>query len=162
MSNRLTFVVAALAFFSLSETVAADPKPNPVKKPQPLPVAPLPRIVPPRNETEEQKQQRACHECKRLEEAINSYVTHPKNPGKTYGDKLPTSPNDLINPPFGAASLLPRGKEELIDPWGQPYEYRLNSDRDGNTFVLIYTRSDKDATPISQYGIGDPAYPRDK
>src|SRR5687768_11782014 len=56
--------------------------------------------------------------CKSLAMAIEKYVENEANTKHEF----PTTLHDLVEPPFGGPSFLRHGEEELLDPWGKPYE----------------------------------------
>ena len=157
MSNSIRFGCgfACLILLGGLGELMAHPllEPPPAKAKTPLPVAPPPRVV-----TEKQKMERAQIGCQRLADALAAYVNHPKNPGKNFEEKLPSSPTDLLKPPFGAVSFLPNGQADFLDPWGQVYLVELRTKKDGTTYVYFYTRAE-DGTPISQFGIDKKSLP---
>jgi hypothetical protein len=53
----------------------------------------------------------------------------------------PESMNELVNPPDGGRPYLQRGEGELIDPWGQRYEYAIRSNEQGEERAVIWTTS---------------------
>jgi hypothetical protein len=84
-----------------------------------------------------------------LATAVEAYAACESN--KTH--ELPSSLNDLVNPPFGGTSFLRHGERELIDLWGKPFQYERRLTAGGKESVLIWTTT-PGGTPISQYGIG--------
>jgi hypothetical protein len=91
--------------------------------------------------------------AKNLADACEAYFTHFDTQ-----NQYPKTLADLVNPPFGKGSFLKHGQQDLIDPWGQPYQYELRTGSDGEPFPFIFTRSDKGVV-ISQFGIGPQAEP---
>lgn len=103
------------------------------------------------------KQGRAQLACKDLETAIEAYIQHPANTKHEF----PTTLNDLFEPPFGGRPFLRNGRDDLIDPWGKPYEMERVKRSDGTEYALVKTTA-PDGTPISQHGIGENAKPSAK
>ncbi len=99
--------------------------------------------------------------CQTVDKAIKAYQINPQNPGQTYEERLPEKQIDLVKPFGGTASLLEAGERELIDPWGKRYEFERRTRADGTVFIVVRTTA-PDGTPISQYGIGEHAEPRNK
>jgi hypothetical protein len=56
--------------------------------------------------------------------ACEAYYAHPKSK-KTYPDQLA----NLLTPPFGGSSFLKNGTEDLIDPWGGPFQLGIDTTR---------------------------------
>jgi hypothetical protein len=92
-----------------------------------------------------EKANRALAGCQRIDAAIYRFAAHERN----HEVELPRSLQELISPPFGAPSFLSNGPADLIDPWGNPYQF----ERRGDTWI-VFTR-DPDGMPVSQFGIGD-------
>jgi hypothetical protein len=100
------------------------------------------------------KKDQAIRGCKGLASACEAWATHPANEGR-----LPQGLIELVTPGFGS-SFLKNGVEPLVDPWGQRYRMRVVKDATGNEFTLITTTA-PDGTPISQFGIGEAATPKE-
>lgn len=97
---------------------------------------------------EDARKNSAQLECKGLSEAAESYRLNPQS-----GNEYPESLMALLRPPFGGTSFLKNGQDDLVDPWGNQYQYQLIQGADGAMMPLVYTTS-KDGTSISQYGSG--------
>jgi general secretion pathway protein G len=97
---------------------------------------------------EDARKSRAQLQCKSLAQTIEAYYLNPQS-GNTYPENL----QQLLQPPFGGTSLLKNGQDDLIDPWGQPYQVQFVQGNDGSQQPLVHTTA-KDGTPISQYGAG--------
>ncbi len=92
---------------------------------------------------------------KQLSRAIEMYINSPCSSAPGF----PTSLNDLLTPPCHQQSLLRNGVEDLIDPWGKPYELEIMTGPDDTERWLVKTTA-PDGTPISQFGIGEAAKPK--
>jgi general secretion pathway protein G len=99
---------------------------------------------------EDARKGRAQLACQGISSAVEAYKSNPAN---TMSEE-PSQPSDLLNPPFGGTAFLKNGQQDLIDPWGQPYQFQKVQQGDGNDVIMVFTRSPKDGTPISNYGIG--------
>jgi general secretion pathway protein G len=108
---------------------------------------------------EDAKKARAQLGCTGLAQAIEAYTTNPQNPGLSDQDKLPQSPQSLVQPPFGGQSFLRNGSADTYDPWGKQYSFQQQSRSDGTTYILVTTAA-PDGTQISQFGIGQNAQPK--
>lgn len=97
--------------------------------------------------------------CVKINNAAKAYAINPENPGQTDLEKWPAKPDDLVVVPFGGRSFLEGGKADLVDPWGKAYRLEPRVDAAGNPFMFVSTTA-PDGTPISQYGIGPNAEPR--
>lgn len=97
--------------------------------------------------------------CETINKAIKAYQMSPANPGQADEEKLPNSPQDLIQPFGTGASLLEGGQNDLLDPWGKPYQFERRARQDGTAFIVVRTTA-PDNTPITQYGQGPNAEPR--
>jgi hypothetical protein len=69
-----------------------------------------------------------------LETACEAYRANPQS-----GNALPRALNDLAAPPFGGASFLRNGAADLLDPWGQPYKYKVVPAQNGFPLPYIWT-----------------------
>lgn len=98
---------------------------------------------------EDARKGRAQLACQGIASAIEAYKSNPAN---TLSEP-PTQLSDLLQPPFGGTGFLKNGQDDLLDPWGQQYQFKQTTQGDGSEITLVYTIS-KDQTPISQYGIG--------
>lgn len=90
--------------------------------------------------------------CKGLANACEAYYTNPSS-NNTYPQTL----QDLVQPSFGG-SLLKNGQQDILDPWGKPYTYELQTLNDGQQVPYVHTKSN-DGIEISQYGVGPMAQP---
>jgi general secretion pathway protein G len=99
---------------------------------------------------EDARKGRAQLQCRSLATACEAYKNNAANPMS----EDPTNPGQLLQPPFGGTSFLKNGQEDLIDPWGQEYQFRPFTQGDGTTIIQVVTHSKHDGTPISQFGIG--------
>lgn len=162
---RAVAILALLGIIGCSKTpepVAQAPKesPSPAPKSEPAPAArePSKGSVPSFSEAQERiaeaKRNTALLGCKSISIAVDAYRLSPSNPDGS----LPSAPTDLVNPPFGGPSFLRNGQKDLLDPWGNPYQFKLQTRKDGVEVVLISTTA-PDGTPISQHGIGEKATP---
>jgi general secretion pathway protein G len=93
--------------------------------------------------------------CQSLATAVEAYVQNSDNPKHEFPAKLA----DLLEPPFGGPSFLRNGAQDLLDPWGKPYQMELVRRSDGTEYLLIKTTA-PDGREFSQYGIGKKARPR--
>lgn len=105
------------------------------------------------------KKSKAQLGCVTIEKAIKSYQIDPANPGVMDEEKLPNSPQDLIQPFGSASSKLEGGNNDLLDPWGKQYQFERRTRADNTVYIVVYTMA-PDNTKISQYGIGPNAEPR--
>src|SRR5438105_2622731 len=94
--------------------------------------------------------------CSSIATAIEAYINNKDN--KQH--EPPTVLRDLVEPPFGGPSFLRNGAADSLDPWGKPYEMERVRRADGTEYILVKTTA-PDGTPISQFGIGRNATPRD-
>jgi general secretion pathway protein G len=97
---------------------------------------------------EDARKSRAQLGCRGLAQAVEAYYTNPQS-----GNQYPSSLQELLTPPFGGTSFLKNGQEDLVDPWGKPYQFQFIQGQDGAQMPLVYTNA-PDGTPISQYGAG--------
>ena len=97
---------------------------------------------------ETSKKNTAQLDCQGISQAIESYRLNPQS-----GNEFPETLMHLVTPPFGGTSLLKNGQEDLLDPWGNQYQYQLIEGADGAMMPLVYTTA-PDGTSISQYGAG--------
>lgn len=100
----------------------------------------------------EAKKGTAVTGCATIAKAIDSYVMSSSNPGTTDEEKMPQSPESLINPGW-STSFLPDGQQSLIDPWGKQYQFKQANKEDGTPYIIVFTTA-PDGTPISQHGAG--------
>ena len=103
---------------------------------------------------EDAKKSRAQLGCRGIAQAIEAYKSNPAN---TMNED-PTDLGQLLNPPFGGTAFLKNGQQDLIDPWGQPYQLRPYTQGDQSEILLVYTQSKNDSVKISQFGIGDASH----
>jgi general secretion pathway protein G len=101
---------------------------------------------------DEAKKGTAVTGCVTLDKAINSYFISSGNPGISDDDKLPSSPEQLVNPGW-STSFLPDGHQSLLDPWGKQYQFTRSQREDGTPYIIVHTNA-PDGTPISQHGVG--------
>jgi general secretion pathway protein G len=97
---------------------------------------------------EDARKSKAQLGAKGLEQAVMAYYANPQS-----GNNYPENLNELLAPPFGGSSFLKNGQEDLIDPWGKPYQFQFITGQDGAQMPLVYTTA-PDGTPISQFGAG--------
>jgi hypothetical protein len=95
------------------------------------------------------KKSKAQLGCTGIAQAVEAYMSNPDNTKH----EPPRTLNDLVQPPFGGPSFVRNGAQDLLDPWGNPYQMQLRKRSDGSQFILISTFA-PDGTPISQCGIG--------
>lgn len=101
----------------------------------------------------EAKKGTAITGCVTVSKAIDSYTTSVSNPGVSDEERLPQSPEALVNPGW-STSFLPDGERSLIDPWGNRYQFQNSVKDDGITqYILVYTTA-PDGTKVSQFGAG--------
>jgi general secretion pathway protein G len=108
---------------------------------------------------EDAKKARAQLGCTGLAQAIEAYTNNPMNTGLTDQEKLPQSPQNLVQPTFGGQSFLRNGANDTVDPWGKQYSFQPQTRGDGTTYILVTTTA-PDGTQISQFGIGQNAQPK--
>jgi hypothetical protein len=147
------------AYFLLREKPPETAKTEPPKQEPSRPESPkqeLPAIVDP----EAARKNKALLDCTSIATAIEAYTQCPQNPGITEEQKMPSGPLDLLNPPFGGPSFLRNGQPDLLDPWGNPYQFQTRTRKDNTSYILVTTTA-PDQTPISQFGIGENAKPRE-
>lgn len=70
-----------------------------------------------------------------LKQACQAYALNPANAGNEYPKRL----GDLVEPPFGGASLLRNGIPDLIDPWGRVYRYEVVKAADGTETPRVWS-----------------------
>lgn len=87
-----------------------------------------------------------------IAKAIDAYAISSSNPGVSDEEKLPQSPDNLVNPGW-STSFLPDGQQSLLDPWGKPYTFQNANKDDGSPYILVVTTA-PDGTKISQHGAG--------
>lgn len=108
---------------------------------------------------DESRKTKAQLGCVTLDKAIKAYVMSPQNPGVTDEEKLPTGPQDLVQPFGGSTSFLDNSAADLRDPWGKDYQFQRQNKPDGTVYILVTTQA-PDGTQITQYGQGANAVPR--
>jgi general secretion pathway protein G len=108
----------------------------------------VPRIL------EDVKKSRAHTSAVNLAKMCEAYKINPANPTGDY----PSSPQELLQPPFGGASYLTNGMEDLNTPWGQQFSLEPQQKPDGTLYMLVHTTA-PDGTPVSNFGIGPKAKP---
>lgn len=108
---------------------------------------------------EDAKKSKAQLGCTSIAQAIEAYMNSPQNGGVTDDQKMPSSPQDLVQPTFGGPSFLRNGISDTLNPWGQPYQFDRQPRSDGTMYILVHTTA-PDGTQISQFGIGPNAVPR--
>lgn len=101
---------------------------------------------------DEAKKGTAVTGCVTISKAIDSYTMSSSNPGNTDEEKMPTAPEQLVNPGW-STSFLPDGHQSLLDPWGKQYEFRPSTREDGHSYIIVCTHA-PDGTMISQHGSG--------
>ncbi|MFM8274143.1 MAG: type II secretion system protein GspG [Gemmata sp.] len=100
----------------------------------------------------EAKKGTAVTGCVTISRAIDSYYASVSNPGTSDEEKLPPSPESLVNPGW-STSFLPDGERSLLDPWGKRYQFQQAAKEDGTPYIVVFTHA-PDGTPISQHGAG--------
>jgi|GEM_PF-1491986 len=110
---------------------------------------------------EDAKKSKAQLGCQSIATAIEAYMNSPQNPGRDLTDdqKMPSSPADLVQPPFGGPSFLRNGQQDILDPWGKQYQMQQHTRQDGTMYMLVTTVA-PDGTQISQFGVGPNAIPK--
>ena len=110
---------------------------------------------------EDAKKSKAQLGCQSIATAIEAYMQSPQNPGRDLNDdqKMPQGIQELYQPSFGGPSFLRNGQQDTLDPWGKPYQFQPQTRADGTTYILVHTTA-QDQTPISQFGIGPNATPK--
>ena len=109
---------------------------------------------------EDAKKAKAQLGCQGLSTAIEAYQQNPQNPGLSDQERMPQSPQDLVQPfGGGSPSFLRNGQQDTLDPWGKQYKFQQNTRNDGTMYILVTTTA-ADGTQISQFGIGANAMPR--
>lgn len=102
---------------------------------------------------EKARKNQAVLQCKSLENACEAYYMDPQS-----GGNYPQALGELLNPfggTAGAGSPLKNGQQDLIDPWGNPYQYTNQYTRpDGSQGVQVFTNSKIDGIRVSNKGIG--------
>lgn len=96
------------------------------------------------------RQSKAQLGCASIATAIEQYINSEANTKQEW----PTALHDLLQPPFGGPSFLRNGVADLLDPWGQLYQFEFRRRTDGTEYLLVKTADPHDGTPISQFGIG--------
>ncbi len=61
----------------------------------------------------------ASERVARLVDACQAFRDHADNSKHQF----PSSLRDLLHPPYGGASFLANGEEDLRDPWGELFKY---------------------------------------
>ena len=100
---------------------------------------------------EDARKKQAQLQCKSLVQACETYYLDAQS-----GHQYPETLQQLIQPfggTGGTGSLLKNGQNDLIDPWGQPYQYQVITHADGNVGPEVFTQS-RDGVRINQKGVG--------
>lgn len=71
------------------------------------------------DDVEKAKAEKAVLGTKSLLQTCEAYYLNPQS-----GNMYPAKLADLARPPFGT-SFLKNGREDLIDPWGKEYKYKV-------------------------------------
>ena len=98
---------------------------------------------------EDARKSKAQTSCAGISQAISAYMMAPANDGSP-----PSSPQDLLSPPWGGTGYLKNGAADLKDPWGNDYQMEPFTQGDGSTIYRVFTYAKSDNTPISQFGQG--------
>jgi hypothetical protein len=101
------------------------------------------------------KQSKAQLGCTELAVALERYIDSEANTKHEW----PTTLRDLLQPPLGGPSFLRNGETDLLDRWGNPYQFERRQRDDGTEYILVKTTA-PDGTPISQFGIAGNAQPK--
>lgn len=72
------------------------------------------------DDVEKAKAEKAELGARSLLQTCEAYYLNPQS-----GNQYPAKLADLARPPFGGASFLKNGREDLIDPWGKEYKYKV-------------------------------------
>jgi hypothetical protein len=80
------------------------------------------------------KSDQAVMQAANLTQVCEAYRVHPNS-----GKKYPATLADLASPPFGGSSFLKYGKDDLIDPWGNPFKYAIVPNEKGEPEVYVWT-----------------------
>lgn len=99
---------------------------------------PLPALV------EKAKEDKARRGCQSVVFACEAYQNHPQNKTGEYPAKLA----ELVKPPFGGPSFLRNGKDDLIDPWGNAFQYAVEKNKKGELKVFVWTERTVDGKPM--------------
>jgi hypothetical protein len=105
---------------------------------------------------EDGKKAKAQLVCKALANACEAYQTDPQNQNLLPPQRL----TDLLDLPDRRFAYVKGGFGAIVDPWGKEYQLELLKHSDGSVGALIKTAA-PDGTPISQFGIGDAAKPKE-
>jgi len=76
---------------------------------------------------EKAKEDKASRGCVSIAQACEAYAVNPQNKTGAYPAKLA----ELVKPPFGGASFIRNGKDDLLDPWGNAFQYAVEKDKKG-------------------------------
>ena len=101
---------------------------------------------------EDARKSKAQLQAKTIATACEAFYTSSSNTQGIY----PSSVDDLIGPYWGGTSFLKDPQQDSIDPWNQKFQINNQFSTDGNQSqtCLVFTRSPKDNTSISQFGVG--------
>jgi general secretion pathway protein G len=96
------------------------------------------------------KKSKAQLQAAAIAKAMESYYINPNS-----GNMYPTSPQELVTPPWGGTSFLNDPQHDMIDPWGNQFQIQQQAANDGSVQgkPMVFTHA-PDGTAISQYGIG--------
>jgi len=79
---------------------------------------------------------RAAEKAEQILRACEAYRDHPQNPDR---GKYPAMLADLAHPPFGGSSFLRNGLADLSDPWGQPFNYAVETNASGEKVIRVWS-----------------------
>ena len=144
---------AVVAWYSTRERPKQEAKVIPPPKD-----APQPQQFPSPADILKAEKEKALASCKLIARAIDSYALSSSNPGITDDERLPNSPENLVNPGW-STSFLPNELHNLKDPWDKFYQFRRLAREDGTPYIVVFTLA-LDGEPISQHRIGEKALPK--
>lgn len=102
---------------------------------------------------EDARKARAHTQAVSIAQACEAYNANAAN-----SNGYPTSPQELIQPPFGGQSYLKNGLQDMMTPWNQQFTLEQKQKSDGSVYMMVYTTA-PDGTPVSNFGIGPKANP---
>ena len=95
------------------------------------------------------KKSKAQLQAKNIATAMEAYFTNGSS-----GNAYPSSIQELVSPPWGGPSYLKDPQQDILDPWGQQFQFSHGStDNSLQGTPVVFTIA-PDGTKISQYGVG--------